>query len=71
MTMPLLLSEILQMDELTKYEHTSTLVQWLSSDQAEECPLHWILSNIPRQSPKLITELRWNWTNDISSDQMI
>jgi len=31
MTMPLLLSEILQMDELMGSEHTSTLVQWLSS----------------------------------------
>jgi len=40
-------------------------------DQTEEHPLHQVWSNIPKQSSKLMIELRWNWLNDISLCQMI
>jgi len=71
MTMPLLLSEILQMDELMGSEHPSTLVQWLSSEIKLRSALCAGMVKHPWWSPELITELRWNWPNYISSAGMI
>ena len=50
-------------------QQTSAVV--ILRDQTEECPLHWVWSNIPEQSSELMIKLGPNWPNEISLGQMI
>jgi len=58
-----------QVDGIWTHKQASTEV--ILSNQTEECPLHWVWSNIPEWSSELMIELRQNWLNDISSGWMI
>ena len=58
-----------QVDRIWTQKHTSTVV--ILRDQIEDRPLHWVWSNIPEWSSKLMIGLGWNQPNDISSGHTI